>query len=464
MKTVTAMFLLVFACALPVDVAQAQSVAETAEQREDRERQLTLIRESIQTARDHKEELETEIETLDREIAAVNRALAKSAARTQELEVAVAETESRIERLSTGRARIRTSLALRRVRMIEVLAALQRMGANPPPALLVQPSDALASVRSAQLLGAVVPQLKGEAARLNAELANLARTEQAIGREKQLLADQLNNLSEDEAKLASLIRDKSTRLEQSRQEIVSDAERADSLEEQAKGLEVQIAALDATIATEAETTRIARLVDEERVREEAARLKEARDRLRSGKAEEGAPIDLLSPTLDARRTEPAIALSKAKGLLPVPVDGQLAYGFGTPVAVGSRGRGQPSPDVAFITEKRAQVRSPADGLVAFAGPFRSYGHLVILDAGEKYHIVLSGMAAASVPTGRFVVAGEIIGRMGERRLSRSAASPVTQASLGADRPVLYVEFRKDGDPVDPAPWWRNARTAMVSEQ
>ena len=84
----------------------------------------------------------------------------------------------------------------------------------------------------------------------------------------------------------------------------------------------------------------------------------------------------------------------------------------------------------------------------YAGPFRSYGQLLILDAGDGYHVVLAGMERIDVESGQFVSAGEPVAVMGARRVAS-----VAKAEFGAAEPVLYVEFRKDGKPVDPSPWW-----------
>jgi septal ring factor EnvC (AmiA/AmiB activator) len=94
------------------------------------------------------------------------------------------------------------------------------------------------------------------------------------------------------------------------------------------------------------------------------------------------------------------------------------------------------------------VTAPADGWIMFAGPFRSYGQMIIMNAGENYHIVLSGMDAVTARQGQFVVAGEPIGQMGEKRIASAAG-----LNLVTDRPTLYIEFRKDGKPVDSLPWW-----------
>jgi septal ring factor EnvC (AmiA/AmiB activator) len=85
--------------------------------------------------------------------------------------------------------------------------------------------------------------------------------------------------------------------------------------------------------------------------------------------------------------------------------------------------------------------------VVYAGEFRSYGQLLIINAGGGYHVLLAGMSRIDVSLGQFVLAGEPIAVMGSGAPSQNDDS---------SRPVLYVEFRKDGTPIDPDPWWAEA--------
>ena len=108
---------------------------------------------------------------------------------------------------------------------------------------------------------------------------------------------------------------------------------------------------------------------------------------------------------------------------------------------------------AIGTRPRAVVTAPADGTIVFAGPFRAYGHVLIINAGGGYYLLLAGIDRTSVEIGQFVLAGEPIAAMGE------VAAP--SAALGvveADGPVLYVELRKDGVPIDPGPWWAKSQS------
>jgi len=128
--------------------------------------------------------------------------------------------------------------------------------------------------------------------------------------------------------------------------------------------------------------------------------------------------------------------------LPLPVNGVRIREFGTADGFGGNQKG-----VSIATRTGAQITAPCDGWVVYAGTFRSYGQLLILNAGGGYHVLLAGMERISVDLGQFVLTGEPVAVMG-------SGSQVSAAAVAKPKqPVLYVEFRKDGTPIDPGPWW-----------
>jgi septal ring factor EnvC (AmiA/AmiB activator) len=145
---------------------------------------------------------------------------------------------------------------------------------------------------------------------------------------------------------------------------------------------------------------------------------------------------------DPGRLAPAIAFASARGRLQFPVNGSRIKVFGAPDSVGGTEKG-----ISIASRPAAQVTAPCDGWVVYAAPFRNYGQVLILNGGGGYHVVLAGMDRISVNVGQFVLTGEPVAVMGN-----GPQGTATLASSAA-RPVLYVEFRKDGTPVDPSPWW-----------
>jgi septal ring factor EnvC (AmiA/AmiB activator) len=175
----------------------------------------------------------------------------------------------------------------------------------------------------------------------------------------------------------------------------------------------------------------ARLAEEARARQGEKAAEEARQKFADAKKR------------DPARLTPAIAFGQARGLLSLPATGTVIKAYGAASAFGGAEKG-----LSLATRPQAIVSSPCDGYIAFSGPWRSYGQLLIVNAGGGYYVVMAGMARVDVSVGQFVLAGEPVGSMGD-----GAAQTAAAAAIAATQPVLYVEFRKDGTAIDPGPWW-----------
>jgi septal ring factor EnvC (AmiA/AmiB activator) len=158
-----------------------------------------------------------------------------------------------------------------------------------------------------------------------------------------------------------------------------------------------------------------------------------------------------TPPRDPARLAPAVAFASLKGLVPLPVSGALARAYGSPDGFGGAEKG-----VFLRTSASAVVAAPSDGWIAYAGPYRSFGQLLIINAGGGYYIVLAGMDRINVDLGQFVLAGEPIAVMGDGSVKTAAT-----VALGAAQPILYIEFRKDGATIDPGPWWAKPELQKV---
>jgi septal ring factor EnvC (AmiA/AmiB activator) len=145
--------------------------------------------------------------------------------------------------------------------------------------------------------------------------------------------------------------------------------------------------------------------------------------------------------LNPGRLKPTIAFASAKGRLPLPAIGRRVLSFGEKTQYGGQSKG-----MVVETRHSAQVISPADGWVVYAGPFRSFGQLLIINPGSGYHILLAGMHQIDVQLGQFVLASEPVGTM----------APAPKRASQDSAPVLYVEFRKDQKSIDPDPWWADS--------
>jgi len=415
---------LIFAlAAFAAGPAPAQTEPGPSETLDARQAELDAVTRDMALTEERQEELRREIESLEHDDATLNETLIGVGKRVHGLETQISDSEERMRALSNNEAAIRASLADRRDVLAEVLAALQRMGHRPPPAILVRPEDALDSVRSAILLGAVVPDLRGAADKLTADLHALIALRAEIAREQDRMRGDATALAEDRKRIELLLDQKRQQREESVAALAEEEKRSADLAEQATGLRDLISTIEKQVAAAA------------RASEEAERAAAANQR----------PAGSAAPTSlgENSRLAPAVAFADAKGLLPLPVSGRRSVGFGEKDRLGATSQG-----VSIATRPGAQVNSPTDGWVVYAGPFRSYGQLLILNAGGGYHVLLAGMERIDVQLGQFVLAGEPVAAMTTPRLASAGTVDVAAA-----QPLLYIEFRKDGSPIDPSPWW-----------
>jgi septal ring factor EnvC (AmiA/AmiB activator) len=287
---------------------------------------------------------------------------------------------------------------------------------------MLRTEDALQAVRTAMLLGALLPEMRQQAEELAVELAELSRLRREITAERDRLARDLLILAGEQHRLTLMIDERQKRQAEAERALEGERQRAAQLSRQAESLTQLIARLEQELETAA------------RAAIAAARAGEGR------KGADGRPD--LAAFRDPGRLTPAIAFASAKGMLPLPVNGARIKEFGAPDGLGGTEKG-----LSIAARPGGQITAPCDGWVVYAGVFRNYGQLLILNAGGGYHVLLAGMERISVDLGQFVVTGEPVAVMGGGAQSAAAIAG------GSGQPVLYVEFRKDGVPVDPGPWW-----------
>ncbi len=430
---------LAFVVTVPIALEGARAAAQTpaAPPRADSRRaELDAITAEIGLAADRQAVLRAEIAALQADGTALNETLLQTTGRVQDLETRLDATTRRLEALFANEDRVRERLRGRRIALGAVLAALQRMGRDLPPAVLVRPEDALLAVRSAILVGAVLPELRGEAETLAADLAGLLALRDEQERERDRLRIDVGRLTEERRRVELLLAEKRRAGAVSERALRDEQEHAERLGREAEGLKELIARVETEIPAAARAAGAA-LRDGTPV---AALPSGGADLLR-GAADLGEPD----------RISPAIAFASARGLLPLPVSGTPGIAFGAGTALDA-----PSEGVTFATRAGALVSTPADGWVVYSGPFRSYGQLLIINAGGGYHVLLAGMERIDVELGQFVLAGEPVAVMGARRTASAGG-----VDVGATQPVLYVEFRKDGNSIDPGPWWAQPNDEKV---
>jgi len=398
-----------------------QTTAASPDAIQQREQELEATRAQQKNAADLQEKLKADIAAIGQDRSKLNQQLIDIAAQVRGVETRIGDAEARLRPLDAREQQIRGSLDSRRSEIVEVLAALQRAGRRTPPALLVRPEDALQSLRTAMLLGSVVPELHARAEKLAGDLGELVALRKTIATERDRLALDRDKLNDDQTRLAALVDERQRKQSSIEKDMEAEGARAIALSRQVDTLQGLIAKMEQDSKSAAKAAATASL--------------------------QGVPANLngkpnLGALKDPARMSPAIAFASAKGLFALPVNGTKIREFG-----GSDGSGGVEKGISLATRAGAQVTTPCDGWVVYAGPFRSYGQLLILNAGGGYHVLIAGMERISVNIGQFVLTGEPVATMGTT--SRVASILAANAS----QPVLYIEFRKDGTPIDPGPWW-----------
>lgn len=384
--------------------------------------ELTRLRSEITVSQEAQKRLRQEIRDLNADAAKLKSELVRVAGQARERERKVLDSEKRLEDLLGTEAQISASLVARRGVLSDLLATLQRLDRQPPPALLVHPNDAMKAVRSSMLLAALLPQIRHETGALAASLADLARLRQDIVAGRDMLRAELQTLAEDRQRMDLMIIERRKDVASHRRTMEEERQKAAALAKEASSLADLIARME-------------------------------RDPARQAALDPTDPRTILphpSTPLpgDPARLAPALAFDQAQGLLPLPVVGSVVRRFGQNDGLGGQEKG-----MTLATEPLASVLAPCDGWIVYAGPFRSYGQILIIDAGSGYHVVLAGMDKINAELGQFVLTGEPVAFMGSGETRVAGLESAADAAPASMQPALYIEFRKGGNSIDPTPWW-----------
>jgi len=401
--------------------------------------QLKAVQQELQESREKELEYARQADALAGEIEALRADSIAAAHAAQEHEHALSALEAELARLSGAEAAKAADLKQHRTQLQHLLMALSLLSRNPPEGMALAPGDPLDSVRSGILLGAAVPPIVEQAKRLRSELESLADLRRQIGNAQAAQLAERSKLDQEQARLDDVIAKKAALQEEARRGADESSQQQFSLASQAFDLQQLIERLDADRKKSDAAARAKR--EEEQRRLEAARL-QSQELMRQQQRPESEPetagrkdsiVVALPPPLPRDPTKPAEVrpFAKAKGFVLSPVSGPLVRHFGDPDELGVASKG-----LTFETRQGAQIVAPYDGRVLFAGAFKGYGQILIIEHGDGYHSLLAGLDQIEGTVGQWLVAGEPVGTM----------------PRGADKPRLYLELRHDGQPINPLPW------------
>lgn len=272
-----------------------------------------------------------------------------------------------------------------------LILALQRLRRTPPEALIIRPGAPLQTAQTAMLLESILPAVSKRAEELSASLERLATLREQLDRDRETVLATRASLDEKRAALDKMLKD--------REKLYNTVEK-----DRAKAAK-----------------------DVQRFAAEAESLRDLLSKLEQKKQQDQKPAPGETRTASSKPvTLPGL------GKAQIPAEGIITVGYGETDAIGAKSEG-----LTIESRPASLVVAPMGGVVAFVGPFRDYGNMVIIEHKKDYHSLIAGLGKINVSEGDSVGAGEPVGSL-------------PSSSSRGGKPALYYELRQKGRPVDPS--------------
>lgn len=398
-SVLTAVFLVFF-----LNTAEAVKVSKD---------ELKKVEEKVfQQSMEHKK-LQAQAMQISLEMSSVSREMVKAARQIQNNEDRLSRMERQLKLLEDDLKKAQDGFTKEDEHLIKILAALQGLALKPTESLLVQPLSPVDIIRSAMILRETVPYLEENAERIRQKLQNIADKKSRIEKQIAEISKQKKLLEAEHARMKQLVQRKSDLRNSVEIKSKEAKKNMDKLASQAQDLRDLLGQIE-------------KQRKEQEAREAARRREEERRKLEEKQSDD--LIKSAQPSI----TNIASGFAKAKGSLPLPARGKIVTRYGEQKVKGVSSKG-----LTIATRENAQVISPFDGAVVFAGSFRGYGNMIIVEHGDGYLSVMSGLGSISVELGQMLLAGEPVGLMPNDRTAE-----------------LYVEIRKNNQPINPAAWFK----------
>lgn len=386
---------------LSVPTAQAASSVSAAD--------VAKAEAEAKKAQQERQKLEAEAKKIKEELSSVNQKMIAAAKKIQNGEDEVQRQQEELDKLQAHLSESEANFDTDHAMLSETLAALQSLAQRPSIAILAQPLSPVEVMRSSILLRNSVHALKERAEHIrqgiediNSQKAEIAMRLKDLERKNKTLSEQhaeMKKLSQQKKQIFTKVESQSKEAKKKAETLASQAgSLRDLLDKLEKQKELQRKQL-------AEKERLAR--------------QRAADEIRAERSQSPASIKAAMTNF-----------AQAKGRISRPARGSIITGFKQEMSKGVESNG-----IDIKTASHAQVIAPYDGTVIFSGPFKNFGNLVIIDHGEGYTSLLSGLEENNTEVGQTLMAGEPVGTMPSGSNNK-----------------LHMEIRKNNQPVNPVDW------------
>lgn len=364
--------------------------------------ELKKVEEQVKQQTIEHQKLQEQAATISKELAQVNKEMISTAKAIQNSEDKLSKMEKNLQALQKELDATENSFNKQDRHLIKNISAIQNLALKPTESLLVQPLSPVDIIRSAIILRESIPYLEDNARQIRQHFATVAAKKKKIERQIDEISKQKQLMKKEHLRMQKLAKDKAS--------IKNKVEIKSAIAQKNMN----------KLASQAQDLRdLLQKIEKQRQKEAAKR-----------KLEEKQSTDLIKSAQDSI-TNIASGFAKAKGTLPLPARGTVISGY------GDQKNGVSSKGLTVATRPQAQVIAPFDGSVAFAGPFRSYGDMIIVEHDNGYLSLLAGLGSIDVEVGQMLLAGEPVGLM-----------PNDQSA------ELYIEIRKNNQPINPAAWFK----------
>ncbi len=385
---------------------------------------LAKMEREVQAQNLEHKKLQAQATQISLELTRISKDMIASAKQIQNSEEKISRMESELETLRADLKKAEENFVVEDDNLIKTLSALQNLALKPTEALFVQPLTPVEIIRSAMLLREAVPYLQENAARIREDLEKIENQKNLVEKQVARIIRQKKILENEHEQMKALVQRKSKIRNAVEIKSVKAKKKVERLASQANDLR--------DLLNKLEKQRQEKLRRQEEERRRLAELKAAEARRaaeETKKLEEKQRADLIKFKPEVIN-EVGENFVKAKGHLLRPARGPVVTAYGEQMSKGVTSKG-----IIIKTRSQAQVISPYDGTVIFAGPFRGYGNLIIIEHGQGYLSLLAGLEEVDCELGQMLLAGEPVGQMPESGDTR-----------------LYVELRKDNHPINPLTW------------
>jgi septal ring factor EnvC (AmiA/AmiB activator) len=374
------------------------SAQETALPRQHPSKQIE--QEKTQTEQ-KKAELEKKAKEIDSGLKSTQKDLIKIAGEVQANEERLIMLDGRITANHAEQKEIEARLKKDKHSIGNLVLALERLQRTPPEAILARPGAPLETAQSAMLLQSILPSFYERAESLKVDLARLDTILNELKNDQDEVKKTAATLAARQKEVASLVKKRKGLYAQTRNDILAQEAVLRDISARAEDLQDLVTKIE----------RRQKQADKEAARDEAENIDD-----------EPAP---------ARRKARSTPIPRA-GEAQLPVTGLIRTGYKQVDDIGAESQG-----ITIEGRPGALVVAPMGGVVRYAGYFKNYGEIIIVEHQKDYHSLIAGLARIDTVVGQSVAAGEPVGLL-------------PKSSGDGGNPTLYYELRLKGAPVNPA--------------